>query len=64
MAQGRDVPQVPLEWGHWRPEMQLLRQPLLVLWIAVDQQVAPHIAAACWPQGWDKMGPSSSFSWA
>eukprot|EP00959_Pyramimonas_sp_CCMP1952_P388744 8145409-Pyramimonas_sp.AAC.1 len=33
--------------------MQLLRRPLLVLWIDVDQQVAPQVVLAC-----DLQGPS------
>eukprot|EP00959_Pyramimonas_sp_CCMP1952_P011621 244015-Pyramimonas_sp.AAC.1 len=38
--------------------MQLLRQPLPVLGIVVDQQVAPHIAAVCCPQGQDGLDES------
>eukprot|EP00959_Pyramimonas_sp_CCMP1952_P469053 9494296-Pyramimonas_sp.AAC.1 len=61
---GRDVAQDPLGSECWRPEMQRLRGPLLVLWVDVDQQVAPQVAVACYLQDWGHLGFSSSSVYA
>eukprot|EP00959_Pyramimonas_sp_CCMP1952_P138415 2897132-Pyramimonas_sp.AAC.1 len=59
-AQGHDEPRAPSEEECWRPEMQLLRRSLPVLWIDVAQQVAPQIADAYCHQHWDHLRVFSS----
>eukprot|EP00959_Pyramimonas_sp_CCMP1952_P228707 4781839-Pyramimonas_sp.AAC.1 len=50
-VQGREVVQGPSELECWCLETQLLRQPLMVLWVDVVQRVAPQVVGACCLQG-------------